>query len=335
MAKVFLTGGAGFIGAHTARILSDMGEKVIAFDSFNNSEAPTSPTFIENIEYRLQCLLQDTQLIRASLEDKAGLRQHLKQILPECIIHLAALPNAGTALHATEAAFQAIVVATVNLLETVRGVEGIRKFVYVSSSMIYGDFTKTPLPENAEKNPKEIYGGMKLATEILVKVFCRRFRIPYVIVRPSAVYGPTNNNSSVLKIFVEKAVLGEPIAVTNPDTTFLDFTYVKDLARGLALVALSPDAVDGEFNLTRGEGRSLGQAVGILKRFFPDLQVDVKVEDDGFRPNRGALDISRAQRLVGYSPRFPLEEGMAEYIAFVREHNPSLRRQPSRTRALA
>ena len=253
MAKIFITGGAGFIGAHTARTLSDMGEKVIAFDSFSNYEFPTSPTLIENIEYRLHHLLQNIEIIRGKLGHKAALQRHLREILPEYVIHLAALPNAATALHQTEEAFQAIVASTVNLLEAVCEVKGIRKFVYVSSSMIYGDFTKVPTPENAEKNPKEIYGGMKLAAEILVKVFCGKFAIPYAIVRPSAVYGPTNTNRSVLKIFVEQAVRGEPITVINPETTFLDFTYVKDLARGLALVTNSSEAVSGEFNLTYGK----------------------------------------------------------------------------------
>lgn len=327
MAKVFITGGTGFIGAHTARVLSDMGEEVIAFDSFSGFEFPTSPTFVENIEYRLQHLLHDATIIKGSLEHKARLQRYLKRILPEYVIHLAAMPNAGTALNETEEAFQAIVVATVNLLEALCELDGIRKFVYVSSSMIYGDFTKVPMPENGEKDPKEIYGSMKLAAEILAKGLCRRFAIPYAIVRPSAVYGPTNNNRSVLKIFVEKAVRGEPITVTNPETTFLDFTYVKDLARGLALITESAEAVSGEFNLTYGECRSLGHVVGILRRLFPDLMAEIKVEPQGFRPNRGTLDISRAQRFAGYSPRYPLEEGLAEYVAFVHENNPSLFRQ--------
>lgn len=143
---------------------------------------------------------------------------------------------------------------TVNLLEVVRDLSGVKKFVYASSSMIYGDFKEVPIPENAEKDPKEIYGGMKLACEIMVKVFCRRFGIPYAIVRPSAVYGPTNNNRSVLQIFVENAVREEPITVLNPDSTFLDFTYVKDLAKGLALVALSPAARAAP--TARGSGRT-------------------------------------------------------------------------------
>jgi nucleoside-diphosphate-sugar epimerase len=156
--------------------------------------------------------------------------------------------------------------------------------------------------------------------------------MPFAIVRPSAVYGPTNNNRSVLKIFVENAIRAEPIVVSNPGTTFLDFTYVKDLANGLALVTLCPEAVNVDLNLTRGEGRSLGEAVGILRGFFPDLKVNVKTESGTFRPIRGSLDISRARQLVGYDSRFSLEDGLAEYIAFVREYNPSLARQLFPTR---
>lgn len=327
MSKLFITGGAGFIGAHTACTLFDSGEEVIVFDSFHLSGVLRSPTFTENIQYRLEYLLRGTSMIPGNLEDKGRLRRDLQEVGPDYIIHLAAMADARTAVHDTEAAFRTIVGGTVNLLEAARDLEGLRKFVYVSSSMIYGDFNKIPMPEDAEKNPKDIYGGMKLAAEILVKVFCSHFGIPYAIVRPSAVYGPSNNNSSVLKIFVENAIRAAPIVVTNPDSTFLDFTYVKDVARGLALITLSPEAVNDEFNLTRGEGRSLGEAVAILRRFFPDLQVEVKIEGDGFWPNRGALDINRARQLAGYNPSFALEQGLAEYIDFVREHNPSLSRQ--------
>jgi nucleoside-diphosphate-sugar epimerase len=324
MAKVLVTGGAGFIGSHTIRTLLDMGEDVINLDSFSFSAMRLPPTVMENMEYRRRCLTDGAQVIRGSIQYRDGLRRHLQGVKPEYVIHLAALPSASAALQDTEESFDAIVLGTVNLLEVLREMSGIKKFVYASSSMIYGDFKQVPMPESAEKDPKEIYGGMKLASEILVKVFCRRFGIPYAIARPSAVYGPTNNNRSVLQIFIEQAVKDEPITVTNPDSTFLDFTYVKDLAKGLALVALSPEAANEEFNLTRGEGRSLAEVVEILRRLFPGLAVDAKTETAGFRPNRGAMDISKARRLAGYDPQYSLEAGLEEYAAFVREHNPSL-----------
>lgn len=188
---------------------------------------------------------------------------------------------------------------------------------------------QVPMPEDGAKDPKEIYGGMKLAGEVLVKVFSRRYDIPYAIVRPSAVYGPTDNNRRVLQIFIENALQGNPITVTNPDTTFLDFSYVEDVAQGLAAVTLSPNSIHEEFNITRGEGRSLAEAIALLRGYFPDLQVQVKTEAESYRPNRGALNIEKARRLVGYEPVDSLETGLGKYLAFVREHLPSVRNPQS------
>ena len=199
MAKVLVTGGAGFIGSHTIRTLLDMGEEAINLDSFSHSTLRLPPTFLENMAYRTEDLLNGAQAVRASIQYRDGLRRQLLGVQPEYIIHLAALPSAATALQATEESFDALVLGTVNLLEVVRDLSGVKKFVYASSSMIYGDFGRKCRSGERRKDPKEIYGGMKLACEILVKVFCRRFGIPYAIVRPSAVYGPTNNNRSVLR----------------------------------------------------------------------------------------------------------------------------------------
>ncbi len=333
MARILITGGAGFIGSHTTRTLLDAGHEVVTYDSFNHYSAGTSPTFGENVAYRMAHLLGGAEMVRGSVYYRDSLRRHFQRIRPEYVIHLAALSSAGAAIQETEEAFEAIVQGTLNLLEVSRDVDSIRKFVYVSSSMIYGDFKVVPIPEDAPKDPKEIYGGMKLASEILTTVYGRRYGVPYAIVRPSAVYGPTNNNRSVLQIFVENALRAEPISVSNPETTYLDFTYVKDLAQGLALAALAPEAAGQEFNLTRGEGRSLAEAVEILRRHVPDVAVTARSEESGFRPLRGALDVSKARRLLGYAPGYALEEGLAEYVAFVREHNPSLtrlRKMPAR-----
>lgn len=320
MGKVLIIGAAGFIGSHTARTLLDMREEVVAYDFLARMAVPVPPTFLENLQYRHDVLLRGAEFVRGSIQFKDALRRQLLSIRPDYVVHLASSPSAT---QETEEAFDGIVSGTVNILEALRELPQVQKFVYVSSSMVYGDFTQTPMPENGVKEPKEIYGGMKLAAELLVKAFARRYGIPYTIVRPSAVYGPTNNNRSILQIFVENAIQGHPITVTNPETTYLDFSYVKDVARGLALTTLSPNARNEEFNITRGEGRSLAEAVTVLQQFFADLQVQVRAEEE-FRPSRGALDVSKARRLVGYDPQYPLEAGLAEYIEFVRAHNPSI-----------
>jgi UDP-glucose 4-epimerase len=324
MSTILITGGAGFVGAHAARKLLDAGHEVWVLDYFHRYIHPIQPTFLENTHYRLDVLLKGAEIVYGTTTHKDDLRRHLGAIRPEYILHLAALPLANRALKQTEEALETIVLGTVNLLEVLRDMPPVRNFVYVSSSMVYGDFTQVPMPEEGAKNPKEIYGGMKLAGETLVKVFSQRYGIPSSIVRPSAIYGPTDNNQRVLQVFVENAVRGQRIVAVNPDRTSLDFTYVDDVADGMTAVLLSERAIGEEFNVTRGEGHTLSEAIRILSGIFPNLEVETRIEGDGYRPNRGALDVSKARRLVGYDPQHSLEEGLHRYVEFVRQHNPSL-----------
>lgn len=324
MSRILITGGAGFIGSHTAKYLTSTGHEVFVYDFFHQYILPIRPNFLENMNYRFNHLLEDTTIVRGGTNNKDQLRRQIIDINPNCIIHLAALPLANVALNQTEEAFSGIVQGTVNLLEILRDVNSVKRLVYVSSSMIYGDFTQTPMPENGLKEPKEIYGSMKLAGEILVKGFSARHDIPYVIVRPSAVYGPTDNNRRVLQIFIENAIKGIPIKATNPKTTHLDFTFVEDVAEGLSKIANSSGIDNKEFNLTRGEGKSLDDAINLIKNIIPNIEVKTEIEKETFRPNRGALDITQLKEFVGFVPKHSLALGIKKYIEFIKVNNPSI-----------
>lgn len=325
MARILITGGAGFVGSHTTRRLLDEGHDIWALDYFHRYIHPAPPTFIENTQYRLNALLSGASIVYGSTSYKDDLRRHVSTIRPEYVVHLAALPLANRALQATQEALDGIVLGTVNLLEVIRDMPSIERFVYISSSMVYGDFTQHPMPEDGQKHPKEIYGGMKLAGETLVNVFAQRYGIPASIVRPSAVYGPGDNNYRVIQTFVEKAVQGEPISAVNPHATSLDFTYVQDVAEGICQVMFSEASIGEAFNLTRGESHTLTQVIEILTELFPDLRVTTTAQDGGYRPRRGALDISKARGLIGYNPRHSLEIGLPKYVEHVLSHNFSLR----------
>ncbi len=322
MARVLITGGAGFIGSHMMRILLDSGHEAIGLDFFQQYIHPLQPTFLENMNYRFEVLLKDAKLERVNTLSVDSMRRVIQSFKPTHVIHLAALPLANIAIRHPEEAFDTIIKGTMNLLEAMRDQQDLERFVYTSSSMIYGDFETSPMPEAGRKEPKEIYGGMKLCGEILTKVFSQRYNIPYNIVRPSAVFGPTDNNRRVLQIFVENAFRGLPIRVTNPETR-LDFTYVKDVAQGFLDIAFSK-AVNEEFNMTRGNSTSLGEAAAAVKKRFPDLVVEERIKTDTYRPERGALSVQKARDLAGYNPKYDLDSGLDEYIEYMRRYNPSI-----------
>ena len=131
--------------------------------------------------------------------------------------------------------------------------------------MVYGDFKTNKISENHSLKPKEIYGTMKLAGEIITRGLCSFYKIPFTIIRPSAVYGPTDMNYRVSQYFIEKAMLNEKITVHGKKEA-LDFTFIDDLVDGCWLAAKAKKGINETFNITFGKARTLVDYVRILKK---------------------------------------------------------------------
>jgi nucleoside-diphosphate-sugar epimerase len=165
----------------------------------------------------------------------------------------------------------------------------------------------------------DVYGATKLAGEALVKGFGRRYGIEWVVIRLSAVYGPTDANRRVTQIFVERALLGQPMSLDSGGGSRVDFTYCEDAAAGLVAACLHDRAANEVFNITRGEGRSIRELAEVVQELVPRAVVEYAEQTEP-RPERGALAIQKAADLIGYEPRYSLEEGMGIYVSFVREN---------------
>lgn len=328
MTTYLITGGEGFIGYHLCQeLLKDLNNKVVIYDALKHFMPLSTSNWCYYQNYRLKTLKNENLIrIRGELLSKNFLREILEKHKPEVIIHLAALPIAGISHTYSEEALNDIFIATVTLLDVIKSLSyKINRFVYISSSMVYGDFKKDEngniiaAKEDVLCQPKCIYGAMKLSGEILVKTYNKRFGIPYVIVRPSAVYGPTDCNKRVTEIFVLNSLLGKDLILDNGGLHQLDFTYVKDLAQGIVLTAKSKNALGETFNLTRGEGRTIKELAELLIKLSPETGSQTIIKEvNVYRPNRGALDITKARTILGYNPKYSLEEGMKEYTEFLK-----------------
>ncbi|MBF0361095.1 MAG: NAD(P)-dependent oxidoreductase [Oligoflexia bacterium] len=317
MKTIFVTGGSGFIGSHVVNQLISIGHKVIVFDSFTHYAFPISPQIFDNFANRFRNIQDKLQIVRSSTEYYEYLRKSVHNYRPDIIIHLASMPLANMAIEHPDEAVLSIMNGTVNVLKSAADAKCVQRIVYISSSMVYGNFSQDPISEEHTKNPTEIYGSLKLSGELIVKSFCGLNNIEYTIVRPSAVYGPTDNNKRVLEIFLRNALDGKPLVVKGADR-FLDFTYVEDTAAGIVLAALKEKGANNIFNITRGQKRSIIEAATIIKELVPQTIIEVTAPES-WSPARGTLDISKARELLGYNPTIDLEKGLELYLGYLKE----------------
>lgn len=316
--KLLLTGGAGFIGSFLTRDLVERGHDVVTVDSFISYVSPLRRNYLPYLEFRFDAVIPDAvESVRADTRNRAEMGRVLRREEPDVVVHLAGLPIATVADEHTEEAITSQVGGTVNVLEAVRDAD-VRRLVYGSSSMVYGDFEYAPIDEGHPTVPLNVYGGAKYAGEVLTETYARRFGFQHVIVRPSAVYGPTDANRRVTQVFVERALDGEPIELHGGGEQRLDFTYVEDAAQGIALAATAPAAAAGVYNVTRGEGRSIRELAEVVTAHAPTEVVETEPQDID-RPERGALDITAARSDLGYDPEYALEDAIPEYVEWVRE----------------
>ena len=141
--------------------------------------------------------------------------------------------------------------------------------------MVYGNFKKKQVSETDETNPIEIYGTIKLAGEIITKGVAQHYKIPYTIIRPSAVYGPTDMNERVTQYFLNKVINKESIKIHGKDEK-LDFTYVEDIANGIIKSATHKNGINNTFNITYGKSRTLLDYVKELGKHFKDINYTIQ-----------------------------------------------------------
>lgn len=334
MRNHLITGGSGFVGfALTKRLLDDPNNRIIHYDAFKHYVPLTKSRWLQYQAIRLAELEQWADrvvTVRGDINDRGLLRETLEIYEPDSVVHLAALPIASVCNRFPAEAVQNVFEGTYSVLEAVRQVPTRpRRLLHASSSMVYGDFLRDDhgnviaAEEDQHCSPVGLYGATKLSAENLVRAYGRQFGIDFTIVRPSAVYGPTDCNRRVTELFLMRARSGFPLMLDNGGFHQLDFTYVDDLALGMALALDSDKAINETFNMTRGEGRSIAELAEVVAGIVPNTEV-VSRAVQVFRPNRGALAIDKARDLLGFEPGYSLEEGMRLYHRYVQSLSNSM-----------
>jgi len=203
-----------------------------------------------------------------------------------------------------------------NALDSSRG--NVEQFIFLSSSLVYGNFLTEAVDEEHPLNSIGIYGALKVAGEKIVIAYQQVFDLAYTIIRPSALYGPRCVSRRVGQVFIENAFSGSKLRVEGDGSERLDFTYVNDLVDGICLAIQKPAARNEIFNMTYGNSRSIQEVVMIIRQYFPEVQVEM-LEREKLIPLRGTLNIQKARTLLDYNPQNPVEIGFPKYIQWYKE----------------
>ena len=306
--KILVTGGLGLIGHNVVARLECQNHEISITDIHTNYGLVPQAELDYLIDERKKKITTD-RIHRIDISDAGGIDWLMRYYQPEMVIHLASFPRQKVVNVNPQMGSRAMSEGLLNLLEhSVK--HGVKKFVYISSSMVYGDF-KDDVTEDSPCRPQGQYGIMKLAGEWLVRDYTRRHGLAHTIIRPSAVYGPLDVEDRVISKFMLTAMRDGVINV-NGATETLDFTYVDDAADGIVAASLSEQANNNTYNITKSHSWTLLSAAELAVSIAGSGTINVRDRDQDF-PSRGALNIEAARRDFGFDPRVDIDQGFQIY----------------------
>lgn len=310
MAKILVTGGAGFIGAHLTKALTARGDRVVALDDFNEVIYPAAFK-----RQRWAALGTGAQLVEGSILDVGMLNKLFHDEHFDTVVHLAALPNVSKSYQFPEQCEKVNVRGTENILRAASET-AVNHVIFTGSSSVYDD-TQTPFREDQVLGtPPSPYGMSKLKAERLCQQWHEKTGLPVTILRFFTVYGPWGRPDMAPLTFARGIVEGKPISVTKEERQ-RDFTYVDDTVAGIVAALDHPFPFE-IINLGRGEPVSLP---GLIAAFEAAAGAPAIVEERETPPGEMRTtfaDITKARQLLKYAPTVPVTEGAKRLIAWLK-----------------
>ena len=306
--KFLVTGGMGLIGHNVVQRLEEKEHEVVIVDIMTNYGIIPQAELEYLLDERSK-KIKTQHIYRTDISDAEAFDRVVEEHKPNVIIHMASFPrqkvvNANPAWGA-----RVMMEGLINICESAKKHQ-VERVVYISSSMVYGDFEDQVL-EDDPCNPIGQYGIMKLCGEDLVKDYQRRGAFDYAIIRPSAVYGPLDVEDRVVAKFMLTAMRGGVLRVNGVSET-LDFTYVDDAADGIVAAATRIMSANKTFNITKSHSVSLLEAAEMIVKIVGQGTIETRDKDADF-PSRGALNIDRARTILGFDPKVDVEQGFENY----------------------
>lgn len=309
--KILVTGGLGLIGHNVVSKLENLGHAITIVDNKTSYGLIPDNELYYLMSERIK-KIKTRDIFNENISDFV-IDEIISDVRPEIIIHLASFPRQKVVNVNPREGSRTMSEGLLNLLELAKK-HKVRRFVYISSSMVYGDFTDD-VTEDAVCKPQGQYGIMKLAGEWLVKDYTRSCNLEHTIIRPSAVYGPLDVEDRVISKFILSALRNQTLKVNGANET-LDFTYVDDAAEGIVAAALSENSINKTYNITKSHSRTLKYAAELAVNLAGKGSIEVRDKDADF-PSRGALNIDAAKKDFGFDPKVDVEEGFKIYYDWI------------------
>lgn len=309
--KSLITGVVGFVGSHLAERLLALGHEVVGMDKFlDNYPRPLKENNLAKLRAHPNFRFVNEDLLTADCAALLGEE-------PVYVFHMAAQPGVRSSWGTEFAHYsQNNIMATQRLLEASKGTR-IKKFVYASSSSVYGDTDDLPMREAGVTRPVSPYGVSKLAAEHLCYLYWKAYAVPTVSLRFFTVYGPRQRPDMFFHIFMRALALSEEVPMYDDGEQTRDFTFCSDIVDGILGAAFYPGA--GEvFNLGGGSETSLLRVIALVEKIAARKVRIKRLERQKGDVRHTRATISEARSKLGYSPRVALEEGLARQWEWIK-----------------
>ncbi len=307
--KILVTGGAGFVGSHLCERLVSEDKEIIILDSFHQFYDPAIKLAnLKNLKDE-----KKVTIINSDIRDQKTFNE-LNSLGITSIIHAAAIAGVRSSMFNPHEYLDINAKGTLNVLEFARKIDA-EKFIFASSSSVYGDVPLSELPASETREPMPIspYSASKLAAEIFCNTYFRTFGLDVAILRYFTVYGPRQRPDEAISKFTSLILKNQPIEIFGDGNQTRDFTYVSDTVDGTLLALNSKNSSGETINIASGVRVSVNELVKMISNTLgikPEIKFSERKTGEA---SHTLADISKAKRILGYNPKVNLEEGIKNF----------------------
>ena len=306
--RILVTGGAGFVGSHLVERLLAAGHTVVILDDFNDFYDPQIK------QANIAGFAKDVTVYQVDLRDGASVRSLFHREKFDVIVHLAARAGVRPSIQQPQLYYDTNVTGTLHLLEAAR-VTGVQRFIFASSSSVYGASKTVPFSEDQHLTQTlSPYAATKIAGEFLCSTYSHLYQLRILALRYFTVYGPRQRPDLAIHQFTRRIYAGQPIEQFGDGTTRRDYTYIDDVIQGTMAALRYEGPLFDIFNLGESETIQLKNLIAAIENALgKKAKIKQLPEQPGDMPLTCA-DISKARNLLGYNPTTKFNEGLPRFI---------------------